>query len=747
MPAGRVFLKYNVVFVLAGLVCVWVAATTQPGLAQEAVPGKPKADAKGPARVEDLEALAARIESDQGREQLLGEIRALIALQKQKTRPGPERPISERLVETASKTIEETTQSLREVGRFFPNRQALSNWLQNQISDPARLSRKGGQAWPVVLIFGIAWLAELFAARLLARPHRRLEKWAHETRVARLTLTVGSFFLRLGTLAASIVAGLTVFFFLQPGATLGKVMLQVFAAYTAGRVLMITARMMLAPAVPSLRWVPIGSEAAGTLFVWIRRLVTVALAGYLLASIFLLFGLPPRGFAALMNLLGMTLLALLIVFVLRLRSTVAGWIRGPEDESSSQHTFGRPFRQGLATVWHLLAIAYLTGFFAVWWQPIEGGTIYLVRGSLLSALVLFLAWLAFQALQRGVDRALTGGKEPRQLPSGLKARIGVYLPVVLNVVRTAILLFAGLSILEAWQVDAYQWLKAPAGQRLFSVSFSVALVLALAVAVWEAVNVVTERYLAEAEKSGKTPVQSARARTLLPLMRKALLLVLSVIVSLMVLSELGIHIGPLLAGAGIIGLAVGFGAQKLVQDIITGVFILLEDAVAVGDIVQVAGIGGQVEDLSIRTIRLRDLSGNVHTIPFSSVDTVTNMTRLYSYYLVDIGVAYREDTDQVAEVCKKIVDDMRSDPEFGPDIIEPLEVLGVDQFADSAVVIKARIKTRPIKQWAVGRQFNRRMKKRFDELGIEIPFPHRTIYFGAAKDGSSLPLHTVAEQK
>jgi small conductance mechanosensitive channel len=129
------------------------------------------------------------------------------------------------------------------------------------------------------------------------------------------------------------------------------------------------------------------------------------------------------------------------------------------------------------------------------------------------------------------------------------------------------------------------------------------------------------------------------------------------------------------------------------------------------------------------------------------VDTVTNMTKLYSYYLIDIGVAYREDTDQVAEVCKQIVDDMRSEPEFGQEILEPLDVLGVDQFADSAVIIKARIKTRPIKQWSVGREFNRRMKKRFDELGIEIPFPHRTLYFGAAKDGSAPPLRMAAEQK
>jgi moderate conductance mechanosensitive channel len=144
---------------------------------------------------------------------------------------------------------------------------------------------------------------------------------------------------------------------------------------------------------------------------------------------------------------------------------------------------------------------------------------------------------------------------------------------------------------------------------------------------------------------------------------------------------------------------------------------------------------------------MRDLSGNVHTIPFSSVDTVTNMARLFSYYLADIGVAYREDTDQVAHVCRGIVEEMRSEPCFAADILEPLEVLGVDQFADSAVILKARIKTRPIRQWAVGREFNRRMKKRFDWLGIEMPFPHRTLYFGTGKDGGAPPVHITTEPK
>jgi small conductance mechanosensitive channel len=316
-------------------------------------------------------------------------------------------------------------------------------------------------------------------------------------------------------------------------------------------------------------------------------------------------------------------------------------------------------------------------------------------------------------------------------------RIARYAPALGFIARAAIAAVAAVVILEAWGLDAVAWLASPAARNAFAFLFSMLLLAAAAAAAYEVVNLATEHYLAKSEQAHPTPAHGNRVRTLLPLVRKVLLIALGVMSAMIVLSELGVDIGPLLAGAGILGLAVGFGAQKLVQDVITGVFILLEDAVAVGDVVKVAGIGGLVEAVSIRSIRLRDLSGNVHTIPFSTVDTVTNMTKHYSYYLADIAVAYREDTDRVTAVCREIVEGMRREPEFGPCILEPLEVLGVDRFADSAVVIKARIKTPPIQQWAVGREFNRRMKKRFDEAGIEIPFPHRTIYCGTA--GQSRP--------
>jgi len=220
-----------------------------------------------------------------------------------------------------------------------------------------------------------------------------------------------------------------------------------------------------------------------------------------------------------------------------------------------------------------------------------------------------------------------------------------------------------------------------------------------------------------------------------------------VVAALMVLAELDIQIGPVLAAAGVVGLAVGFGAQHLVQDVISGFFILVDDEIRVGDVVQIAEKSGLVERLNLRMVVLRDLSGNVHYVRNGKIDIVTNMTKDYSRYVFDIGVAYREEVDEVIEVIKQVDEELRSDPAFGPDILEPIEILGLDQFAESAVIIKARTKTKPIKQWRVAREFNRRLKKRFDEKNIEIPFPHVTLYIGQDKTGHAAPLSVAMEHE
>lgn len=220
-----------------------------------------------------------------------------------------------------------------------------------------------------------------------------------------------------------------------------------------------------------------------------------------------------------------------------------------------------------------------------------------------------------------------------------------------------------------------------------------------------------------------------------------------VVAALMILAELNIQIGPVLAAAGVVGLAVGFGAQHLVQDVISGFFILMDDEIRVGDVVQIADKSGLVERLNLRMVVLRDLSGNVHYVRNGKIDIVTNMTKDYSRYVFDIGIAYREDVDEVTEVIKQVDEELRNDPAFGPDILEPMEILGLDQFAESAIIIKARTKTKPIKQWGVAREFNRRLKRRFDEKGIEIPFPHVTLYAGREKTGEAPPLHVLLSRE
>ena len=243
------------------------------------------------------------------------------------------------------------------------------------------------------------------------------------------------------------------------------------------------------------------------------------------------------------------------------------------------------------------------------------------------------------------------------------------------------------------------------------------------------------------------PAEIQRASTLTQIVRDVARLVIFFVGIMMMCSEIGIDLKPVLAAAGLGGLAVGFGAQSLVKDVISGFFILLENSIRVGDVVEVAGVSGLVEQIELRSIRLRDLSGNVHVVPNGVIDKVKNMTKDYSYYVFDVGVAYREDVDEVMGVLKTIAEELRADPAFQDDILEPLEMLGVDQFADSAVIIKCRIKTQPIKQWRIGREMNRRIKKTFDAKGIEIPFPHQTIYWGEPKQGTPPSLYVVGLQQ
>jgi small conductance mechanosensitive channel len=237
------------------------------------------------------------------------------------------------------------------------------------------------------------------------------------------------------------------------------------------------------------------------------------------------------------------------------------------------------------------------------------------------------------------------------------------------------------------------------------------------------------------------PEAMKRAATLGRVFRYLVSVVVSLVAGMLVLSELGVSLAPILGAAGVVGIAVGFGAQSLVKDYFGGFFILLEDQIRVGDVVRIADISGFVEEITLRHVRLRDYDGNVHYVPNGLITTVTNMSREYAQSVIDVGVAYREDVDEAFGVMRAVAGAMRADPAFGPKILDELEVAGVERWADSAVVLRCRFKVAPLEQWNVRREYLRRLKRAFDERGIEIPFPHVTVYAGAGKDGSAAPFH------
>ena len=285
----------------------------------------------------------------------------------------------------------------------------------------------------------------------------------------------------------------------------------------------------------------------------------------------------------------------------------------------------------------------------------------------------------------------------------------------------------GIENLPAWMEHA-----APA--------LHVLLILMMA---WVALNVANRgiRKLRQVlEERSDNPDDQNRIRTLGRVFRHIANVAISLVAGMLVLSELGISIAPILATAGVAGIALGFGAQSLIKDYFNGVFLLIEDQLRQGDVVAIADKAGLVEEITLRYVRLRDYDGNVHFVPSGAIGTVTNRSRDFAYAVIDAGVAYRENIDTALEIMRQVGEALRADPVFGARILDPIEVVGVENWADSAVILRCRLRVRPLEQWNVRREFLRRLKHAFDERGIEIPFPHLTLYAGQNKDGGAPPL-------
>lgn len=402
----------------------------------------------------------------------------------------------------------------------------------------------------------------------------------------------------------------------------------------------------------------------------------------------------------------------------------------------------------LAKCWHWLAFAYFLVMGASLLIEPDTALPGLLMATLQTVLAIFIGMAAIGLIQALLDNGVKVPAVISQRLSTFETRLNHFVPTFSKVLKGIVLVVVISAILDAWgAVNLPDWLASSAGTQFLSTVISVLFILAFASLFWMTLASWIEHRL-DPEQGGGEP--SAREKTLLTIFRNATAIVIIVMTLMIVLSEIGIDIGPLLAGAGVLGLAIGFGAQKLVQDVITGVFIQMENAINAGDIVTVGGLTGTAEKLTIRSLGLRDLSGTYHVIPFSSVDTVSNYMREFAYHVGEYGVAYREDTDEVVIKLREAFEELLSDEEQRAKILsDELEVHGVTALADSSVNIRVRIKTLPGNQWAVGREYNRLVKRHLDAAGIEIPFPHLTLYFGEDKQGNApaMPMKMLNDVK
>ncbi len=615
-------------------------------------------------------------------------------------------------------------------------------WVRDELTDPSSRKLWQGVLVNLTMVLGLGYLAFHLLGWAVRRPRRAVTEKPTDQFLLRALRLLGVFALDLLPIIAFAVSGYLALGLIGPPKKITLVAITWINAFAIAHGMVALLHLILAPAAPGLRCAGLADETVGYLLTWGKRLGFTAIYGFFALQAALLLGLPPLSYEVLLRLLGALVTILLMIMILQNRDGLTRHLRqrpaGEEAEEGRGQTV-RGLRNRLAQTWHLLALLYVALLYGVWALQIEDGFLFLLRATILTLVILLAVRLLLRLLVAAFARGFKLSAELHVKFPLLEQRSKRYLLTLHRALNVVVFALGVMAVLRAWGVNTFAWLVSEPGRVLGGTLAAIFAILLVAFLFWELTSALIESHLNRKDELGGEHTASPRTRTLLAVARKALTIVLTVVASLMVLSELGVDIAPLLAGAGVLGLAVGFGSQKLVQDVITGVFILLEDQIAVGDVVNVGDKGGVVEAVSIRTVRLRDLAGTVHTIPFSAITIVSNLTKDFSYYVMDVGVAYREDVDQVMQVLRDLGAEMREDGEFGAKILEPLEILGVDAFADSAVVLKARIKTVPSKQWWVGREFNRRMKIRFDELGIDIPFPHTTIYFGENKGGGAPP--------
>ncbi len=683
----------------------------------------------------DYQALAKLLENPESRAVIVQELGRLGATTGQPAAPVADVPASS----LANQLAQDSTEAFHQV--WAQTETALTHldevwagWGSPETALP--LATHAGQ---MLALIGTAYSLWFLAGVWVRRLARRLDGWAQREHrrqhLLRAVLALGV----LGGVGALILAAINALGSLVLAQLLTEETLQLWRlalilnAFVLLEFLRMVLRLILMPNYPSLRLFV--TDATQSAF-WVRRSsVLILVLGYGLLAVVPMLRLNVDAATAQVAIWLLALFGLLYsaATILRQRAALQESIQALAD----RHPSGMIgwLLLVLAHFWHLLALAYVGMVFLVGMTRPGDALPFIARASGLTVLVvgaaLLISALATQWLGGSVRLP---ERHKKRLPT-LELRLNAYLPWLLRLLRLGILLFSAAALLSIWHVfDLPAWLGSAAGQKIIGLILAVGIILGGALLLWLIVASAIEA------KLNSEHLPSTRVQTLLSLFRNAAGVTLLIIAMMMVLSELGVNIGPLLAGAGVIGLAVGFGAQKLVQDVITGIFIQLENAINTGDVISVGGITGTAERLSIRSVGLRDAFGTYHIVPFSAVSVVSNFMRDFAFHKAEYGIAYRENIDDAVAALQAAYDELMTNPEMTLKVLEPINIAGVTELAASSVNIRVQIKTRPGEQWVVGRAYNRLVKKHFDALNIEIPFPHTTIYFGEDKSGHAPPL-------
>lgn len=693
--------------------------------------------APAPQESPDYSAMADLLEDEASRNRLIAELRALSAGEEEVESLAEELDISlSAPVELAAEARDLVGSVTGEIAQAVDAVVAID--FSERTGTWADFMAAGFNLAIAVLVSMVVYI---LVHKLFDRVHERTAEWVSSgSRRTRILRELGGALIPLVTALVAIAlawvsAYAVALYALSPEGKVPQEVAVFLNAFLIVETIRVVLENLLSPRLPRLRLLPLRSSSARY---WNRLL------GWLIG--FLGYGLlvaSPLASETLSPALGQVIaLALVLISYLAVITLIIrnrGRVRRRLQWAAKGAAMGlsRLLLGAVARAWHVLAILYVTALVLVAINQPQEGLPAMARATLQTLLAIGLGGLLSSILTRLIGRNVTLPAYLRRWSPALERQVNHYLPTWMKVIRVIITLIVIAVILDAWTgFDLGAWAESGVGAWVLESAIAVAFIVTVAVLLWILATSWIERRLTT---EGPTTAARARERTLLGLFRNAIAIAITVITVMIVLSELGINIAPLIASAGVLGLAIGFGAQKLVQDIITGVFIQLENAINTGDVVTVGGYSGEAEKLTLRSLGLRDLEGTYHIIPFSSVDTVSNFMRGFSFHLGQYGIAYREDTDHALEHLKAAFEELKANPDQGPFILEDLDIHGVTELGDSAVTLRVRIKTMPGKQWGVGREYNRLVKRHFDAAGIEIPYPHTTLYFGQDKDGTAPP--------